>query len=217
MKNINNLKITTQNLENIRTTQGQKAFEAAFGKEFGVKYDEKAIQHYEEIAETRNTVKGLKASIDEISNSSSIRQLEMLSRASKHYGDAPELEMKKQTAYLGAYQDFMRSLPADARNNPELVQLSNYSVQNFEKLKNSKTIAKEFFNIDDSISYIGDEAFYDCTQLTEVNMSPNVTSLGNLAFSKSYNITYFDIPESLTSIPDNAFDGCFNLKKILIP
>ena len=64
---------------------------------------------------------------------------------------------------------------------------------------------------------IGDEAFKDCTELTEVNISNSVTSIGNHAFEGCIGLAEVNIPNSVTSIGTFAFEGCIGLTEVSIP
>ena len=52
---------------------------------------------------------------------------------------------------------------------------------------------------------IGTYAFYQCTDITELNV-PNVTTLGNYAFARCTDIKTLSMPK-LTAIPEGAFGG----------
>ncbi len=58
---------------------------------------------------------------------------------------------------------------------------------------------------------IGEAAFYDCSSLTSANIGNGVTSIGNYAFSGCSSLTSVDIPNSVTSIGTGAFFGCSSL------
>ena len=62
--------------------------------------------------------------------------------------------------------------------------------------------------IPDSITSIGDYAFYNCTGLTSVTIPDSVTSIGEYAFSKCTGLTSITIGNSVTSIGDYAFLRC---------
>lgn len=64
-----------------------------------------------------------------------------------------------------------------------------------------------------SVTSIGDRAFENCADLTEVTISNVVTSIGNRAFAAS-GLTEVIIPNSVTSIGSGAFWGCNALKKV---
>jgi len=69
----------------------------------------------------------------------------------------------------------------------------------------------------DSLTSIGDFAFYSCTNLTSVTIPPNVTSIGKEAFNNCGRLTSVAIPEGVGRIGVFAFSGCGNLTSITIP
>ena len=71
--------------------------------------------------------------------------------------------------------------------------------------------------IGESVTSIGDSAFYYCRSLTSVTIPEGVTSIGDRAFLHCSNLASVTIPESVTSIKDLAFSGCTNLKDIYYP
>jgi len=62
--------------------------------------------------------------------------------------------------------------------------------------------------IPDSVTSIGDNAFRDCDSLMAVTIPDSVTSIGNHAFRGCSGLTAMTIPDSVTKIGDNAFAGC---------
>jgi hypothetical protein len=82
------------------------------------------------------------------------------------------------------------------------------------------------YRIPNSVTDIGDYAFYDCTNLTNVVLDDNLTSIGVDAFSGPFVITDFSsllpiggyllpcpltsitVPANVTNIGDGAFSGC---------
>ena len=68
--------------------------------------------------------------------------------------------------------------------------------------------------IPNSVTSIGDYAFYGSTGLTSVTIGNSVTSIGRYAFYDCSGLTYIDIPNSVTSIGHNAFSGCDGLTSI---
>ena len=58
---------------------------------------------------------------------------------------------------------------------------------------------------------IGDEAFYWCSNLTEITIPEGVTSIGERTFQLCSRLTSITIPESVISIGSSAFASCGNL------
>ena len=71
--------------------------------------------------------------------------------------------------------------------------------------------------IADSVTNIGDNAFYNCGNLTSVTIGNSVTSIGGKAFRDCYSLTSITIPDSVTSIKYYAFYGCSSFSEITIP
>ena len=70
--------------------------------------------------------------------------------------------------------------------------------------------------IPDSVTSIGNHAFYDCDSLTSITIPDSVTSIGNHAFDDCDSLTSIVIPDSVTSIGDSAFYDCDSLKEVHI-
>ena len=64
---------------------------------------------------------------------------------------------------------------------------------------------------------IGDDAFYDCTSLTNITIPDSVTTIGDKAFYNCTSLTNITIPDSVTSISHSAFRDCTSLTNITIP
>lgn len=77
------------------------------------------------------------------------------------------------------------------------------------------TNLRRIIMIDDSVKTIGNHAFTDCHKLEEVNLSNNITSIGNHAFYFT-NIKRIILPNSLEYIGDYAF-AITSLSTIVIP
>ena len=71
--------------------------------------------------------------------------------------------------------------------------------------------------IPNSVTSIGDYAFYNCSFLTSVTIPNSVTSIGDYTFSGCSSLTSITIPNSVTSIGDGAFYVCTFLTSITIP
>ena len=86
-----------------------------------------------------------------------------------------------------------------------------------EVFKNKHNISKVI--IPDSVTNIGNSAFYDCESLTSVTFGDNskLESIGDWAFSRCDSLTSVTIPDSVTNIGEWAFMGCVRLPALEIP
>ena len=71
--------------------------------------------------------------------------------------------------------------------------------------------------IPNSVTSIGEYAFFYCSGLTSVEIPNSVTSIGQSAFYDCSGLTRVEIPNSVTSIGSYAFYGCSGLTKVEIP
>ena len=84
----------------------------------------------------------------------------------------------------------------------------------YSPFRNNKTLKS--VTIGNSVTSIGEYAFYDCRGLTSVTIGNSVTSIGNYAFLYCSGLTSITIPDSVTNIGSGAF--CYTgLTSITIP
>ena len=70
--------------------------------------------------------------------------------------------------------------------------------------------------IPNSVTTIGDRAFFRCEGLTSVTIPNTVTTIGESAFSDCSGLTSVTIGNSVTSIGEGAFENCSNLEEIIV-
>ena len=63
------------------------------------------------------------------------------------------------------------------------------------------------------VHFIGDEAFYHCNSVTEIDIA-NVTTIGNGAFQSCGNLTKISMGSGVINIGVECFEGCLNLTSI---
>lgn len=68
-----------------------------------------------------------------------------------------------------------------------------------------------------SISSIGRDAFYGCTQLRSIKIPSGITEIDSYTFEGCTSLTSVEIPSSVTRINSEAFYGCSSLATITIP
>ena len=73
------------------------------------------------------------------------------------------------------------------------------------------------YSILDSVTTIGNDAFFNCLSLTSIIITDSVTTIGDNAFSYCYGLTSVTISDSVTTIGDYAFSDCESLTSITIP
>jgi TonB family protein len=99
---------------------------------------------------------------------------------------------------------------------------ANYSSENGVLFNKDKTVLMEYpkgkqgtYTIPNSVTSIGQSAFFGCKGLTSVTIPNSVTSIGQIAFFGCNGLTSVTIPNSVTSIGQNAFSGCTGLTSVI--
>ncbi len=64
---------------------------------------------------------------------------------------------------------------------------------------------------------IGDYAFYNCSSLTNIDISETVTNIGDYAFAGCNSMITINLPNSVRRIGANAFADCENLRSMVLP
>ena len=89
-----------------------------------------------------------------------------------------------------------------------------------EAFRWSKTIGCHFLKslvIPDSVTNIGDYAFWGCTSLKSLVIPDSVNSIGDRVFSGCCSLKSLVIPDSVSSIGERAFEDCTSLSSLVIP
>lgn len=76
--------------------------------------------------------------------------------------------------------------------------------------------AIKIVTIGDGVTTIGNYAFRDCTNLTELDLPEGVTKIGDYTFYWCKSLMSISIPDSVTTIGDSAFFGCRGLTSVAI-
>ena len=92
---------------------------------------------------------------------------------------------------------------------------SPYLKQFYDKANQLQTFSS--IMIPDSLTTIGDYAFYFCTSLTSVTIPGSVTSIGKYAFANCNTLTSVTMLEGVTNIGEDAFYDCPSLTNVIIP
>ena len=71
--------------------------------------------------------------------------------------------------------------------------------------------------IPNSVTSIGERAFFECVNLTSITIPDSVTSIRYRAFFECVNLKSITLPDSITRIEEWAFMGCKSLKSITVP
>lgn len=83
--------------------------------------------------------------------------------------------------------------------------ISSYAFQN---------CSLKYITLPESITTIGDYAFFNCPNLSSIFIPESVTAIGTYAFRNCSSLKSFHIPKSVTKIGSGAFYGCNSLPVI---
>ena len=86
-----------------------------------------------------------------------------------------------------------------------------------QKDKKDKIIGGGAFAVPDTVTEIGENAFYLCSNIVEVKFNSGLKKIGNKAFLKCINLRKIDLPDTVTEIGNDAFSYCNSVKKLEIP
>ena len=75
----------------------------------------------------------------------------------------------------------------------------------------------EEIDIPETVTTIGNSAFFNCRNLTTVTGMKNVTKIGDDAFYNCSNLKEITIPDTVESMGTSIFYGCTSLKSVVLP
>lgn len=81
-------------------------------------------------------------------------------------------------------------------------------------LNNSEVIN---LNIPNNVTSVGQYAFYGCSSLQSVDFPDNVTSIGSQAFKNCTHLSALNIPSTMASIGEYAFENCSGMTTLTLP
>ncbi len=116
---------------------------------------------------------------------------------------------------VGVYDGLEYAVRVDL-NNKSYIEITDYLGTD------TNVIIPDTINVDGEdipVTTIRESAFSGCSSLTSIIIPDSVTSIGNLAFYECSNLTTVTIGENsqLTTIGGSAFSGCSSLISITIP
>ena len=120
--------------------------------------------------------------------------------------------------YVFRIIDSVPTLIAYTGNDSEITLPEDYNGENYaiaeRVFRNNNKITNVI--IPNSVTSIGNYAFYKCSELTSVTIGNSVTSIGDYAFCNCSGLTSVTIPNLVTSIGDSAFSSCSALTSVTI-
>ena len=99
-------------------------------------------------------------------------------------------------------------------NSNSIVSKTYTSSSNLKNIFGNQVIQ---YIIGDSVTSIGNYAFYNCSGFTSITIPNSVTTIGNFAFFGCEGLTSVTIPNSVTTIGSTSFFYCTGLTNITIP
>ncbi len=99
-------------------------------------------------------------------------------------------------------------------SNPYYVSVSNCLIY---KRENSVILGCKNSIIPDTVTSIGEGAFYGCVGLTEITIPNSVTRIGEFAFENCTGLVSIVLPNELETIRSSTFYQCAKLQSIEIP
>lgn len=84
-------------------------------------------------------------------------------------------------------------------------------------VSNEYSDGQGIISFDKDLTSIGNQAFYQCSNLSSITIPESIEIIGQEAFYSCSNLTFINIPDNITSIENNTFTFCTGLSSITIP
>ncbi len=104
-------------------------------------------------------------------------------------------------------------IPAEYNGEP----VNAISFRGFDKLSYSGCSNLVSISIPDRVTSIGEYAFRNCSSLTEIIISGDISVIGDGTFTGCTSLSSVSLPDNITSIGVSAFQNCASLTSIVIP
>ena len=122
-----------------------------------------------------------------------------------------ELNETGYTVSAGKYYDETDVVIPATYNGKKVTKIANSAFSYVKNKENIKSIT-----IPNSVTSIGDSAFWGCSSLTSITIPNSVTSIGGSAFEDCSKLTSITIPNGITTIVYRTFSGCSSLTSVTI-
>ena len=124
-----------------------------------------------------------------------------------------EVSLPKLSVIENSYScEFQNSLVERILSLGKITTIPNGS-GNFGIFKNCTLLT--YVNLPDTLTRIGNNAFYGCTSLAEINIPTGVTAIGTNVFERCTSLSSIVLPEGLTAIGQSAFVRCSALSLVI--
>lgn len=117
---------------------------------------------------------------------------------------------------LDAIERCYEMIPGAVKDVVEDVFGVKYS-KDWRKLVDAKAYTDKYYEIDDRVEIICNDAFKNCDGLEEIVMPKNLKRIGSKAFSGCSRLSALKLPEGVVEIGWQAFNRCFKLCDLEIP
>jgi len=101
--------------------------------------------------------------------------------------------------------------------NSDAIASKTYSITSYSGVSRLFGTQVKTYIIGESVTRIGNDAFYGCSKLTSVTIGNNVTTIGTEAFARCSSLTTVTIGNNVTTIGTEAFARCSSLTTVTIP